>query len=210
MAAAYFQERGASTAWSGHCASSGFTLVELLVILSIVGVIAAFAITSFSSAYSDVCLKSVMCDLGCMISQAKQQALDGSSVAIVFTPEHGTIRFIRGRGADEKWNTPDDEVLRTIRLADAGGGLEFGYGGCGPVPGLVATESGTSFGNSVLVCNPQLTGSPGTVYIRSSNGTAMALTMNTRDFDYSLRICKGKAWTEIKNASFRVGGILTR
>lgn len=205
-----FRKQAPLSAGCVKTAVSGFTLVELLVILALVGVISALAISAFSSTYSDVCLKSVFCDLGCMINQAKQQALDGNSVAIGFNPEHGIIRFIRGRGADGKWNTPDDEVKRTIRLRDMGGGLEFGYGRCGPVPGLVATESGTSFGNKVLVCNPELTGSPGTVYIRARNGTAMALIMNTHDFDYSLRICKGTSWTELRHASFRVGRILTQ
>ena len=210
MVPSSFQRRTASAAWCGRAASSGFTLLELLVILAIVAIIAALAISAFSSTYSDVCLKSVMCDLGCMISQAKQHALDGRSMAIGFIPERGIIRFISGRGTDGKWNTPDDEIKRIIRLRDKGGGLVFGYGRCGPVPGLAATESGTSFGNKVLVCNPELTGNPGTVYIRSSNGTAMALTMNTRDFDYSLRICKGATWTELRHASFQVGRILTR
>ncbi|MEA5113524.1 MAG: prepilin-type N-terminal cleavage/methylation domain-containing protein [Geobacteraceae bacterium] len=189
---------------------SGFTLVELLTILAVTGIIAALAISAFSSTYSDVCLKSVMCDLGCMINEAKQNALDGRYYAIGFRPDHGTIMLITEKGADGKWNTSDDEVKRTVRLKDKGGGLGFGYGGCGPVPELAATKSGTTFQNNTLVCNPQLTGSPGTVYIRSGNGSAMALTMNTHDFDYSLRICKGKSWTELKNASFRVGQILTQ
>ena len=205
-----FQKQAPLSVECVKTAVSGFTLVELLVILALVGVISALAISAFSSTYSDVCLKSVFCDLGCMINQAKQNALDGRSMAICFTPERGTISFMAGKGTDGKWNTPDDEVKRTIRLRDMGGGLEFGYGRCGPVPGLVATESGTSFRNKVLVCNPELTGSPGTVYIRASNGTAMALTMNTHDFDYSLRICKGKSWSELRNASMRVGKILTQ
>jgi len=210
MVPSSFQRHAVSAASWGHAACFGFTLVELLVILAVISIIAALSVVSFSSTYSDVCLKSVFCDLGCMINQAKQQALDGRSMAICFTPERGTISFMAGKGADGKWNTPDDEVKRTIRLRDMAGGLEFGYGRCGPVPGLVATESGTSFGNTVLVCNPELTGSPGTVYIRARNGTAMALTMNTHDFDYSLRICKGTSWTELRHASFRVGRILTQ
>lgn len=194
----------------GTSSCSGFTLAELLAVLAIAGIIAALAFSAFSSTYSEVCLKCVMCDLGGMIHEAKQNALDSRYYAIGFNPGHGTIKLITGRGADGKWNTADDEVKRTVRLKDKGGGLEFGYGTCGPVPELAATKSGTTFNNNTLVCNPQFTGSPGTVYIRSGNGSAMALTMNTHDFDYSLRICKGKSWTELKNASFRVGQILTR
>lgn len=190
--------------------NSGFTLVELLTILSIAGIVSALAISAFSSTYSEVCLKSVMCDLGCMIHETKQNALDGRNLAIGFSPDSGTIRLITGRGPDGKWNTPDDEVKRIIHLAGKGGGLKFGYGRCGPVPKLVVTKSGTTFQGNTLVCNPELTGNPGTVYIRSSNGMAMALTMNTHDFDYSLRMCKGKSWTEIENASFNVGRILAQ
>lgn len=194
----------------GTSSCSGFTLVELLTVLAIAGIIAALAFSAFSSTYSEVCLKCVMCDLGGMIHEAKQNALDSRYYAIGFDPDHGTIKLITGRGEDGKWNTADDEVKRSIRLKDKGGGLGFGYGGCGPVPDLAATKSGTTFKSNTLVCNPQLTGNPGTVYIRSGNGSAMALTMNTHDFDYSLRICKGKSWTELRNASMRVGTILTQ
>ncbi len=204
------QRHAVSSTWRRGTTASGFTLLELLIILTVAGLVTALAASSFSSIYSDVCLKSVFCDLGCMISQAKQNALEGKSLAVGFAPERGAIRLITDSGADGKWNTPDDVVKRTVLLGDKGGGLAFGYGRCGPVPELRATRSGTTFRNNVLVCNPELTGSPGTVYIRSHNGTAMALTMNTHDFDYSLRICKGKSWTEIRNASIRVGRILAQ
>ena len=85
-----------------------------------------------------------------------------------------------------------------FRLSDKGGGLRFGYGSYGPLPGLAAASDGITFqSNNTLVCNGDLTGSAGTVYIISRSGSAMAITMNSSDFSYSMWRWIGKKWVRL-------------
>ena len=45
-----------------------------------------------------------------------------------------------------------------------------------------------------MVCNTDLTGNAGTVYLISRNGSAMAIVMNSTDFSYALWRWGGKKW----------------
>jgi len=177
-------------------AANGFTLPELIVVVAIVIVIAALALPAFRSLYEGCCLKVAMTEIAAMIREAKQNACtDGSSYAVGFATGSGRISLISGRGADGSWNTGDDRVVRSFRLQEKGGGLRFGYGDHGPLPGLAATTDGVTFqSNNTLVCNPDLTGNAGTVYLVAPCGAAMALTMNSRDFGYTLWRWGGGKW----------------
>jgi len=176
----------------------GFTLLELLVTLAVVAILGAISTPIFVSFYGNCCLKAVMWELAGMVKEAKQCALADKYYAISFNPSEEKISLLSGRGPDGKWNTPDDEVVRSIRLRDKGGGLCFGYGSYRPLPGLAAAADGISFPNSnTLICNPDLTGNAGTVYIRSRHGGAMALTMNSTDFGYTLRRWNGSGWEKL-------------
>jgi hypothetical protein len=139
-----------------------------------------------------------MFDLTGMIKEAKgKAAVDDKDYAIAFDPVRGKISLLADRGPDGRWNTGDDIVVRSVRLASKGGGVSFGYGTYGPIKKpypLGATADGIAFGGNTLVCNTKLTGTAGTVYIKSSSGAAMALTMNSEDFGYTLRRWDGREW----------------
>lgn len=174
---------------------SGFTLLELLIVLGIVSLLGAIATPLFASFYGSCCLKAVMWEVAGMVKEAKQSALSDKYYAISFDPALGNISLLSGRGADGEWNTDDDEVVRRLRLRAKGGGLSFGYGSYGPIPGYAPADDGITFpNNNTLICNPDLTSNAGTVYLYSRHGGAMALTMNSRDFGYTLRCWNGAGW----------------
>ncbi len=176
----------------------GFTLLELLITLAIVGILVAISTPLFASFYGSCCLKSVMWEIAGMVKEAKQCALSEKYYAISFDPALGQISLLSGRGDDGEWNTADDEVVRSLRLKDKGGGLCFGYGSYGQIPTYAPSDDGITFpNNNSLICNPDLTSNAGTVYIRSSHGGAMALTMNSKDFGYILRRWNGSGWEKM-------------
>ena len=114
----------------------GFTLLELLITLAVVAILGAISTPFFLSFYANCSLKTVMWEIAGMVKEAKQSALGEKYYAISFNPEAEKISLLSGRGPDGKWNTPDDEVVRSIRLRDKGGGLCFGYGSYGRIPGI--------------------------------------------------------------------------
>ena len=179
--------------------STGFTLVEFLVVTTMIVVVSAIALPAFSAYYEKGCIMAAVSEITGMIREAKQRALaQEQCFALGFNPASGRVSLISGRGHDGKWNTDDDVLVRSFRLTDKGGGLRFGYGGCGPVPGLAADKDGVTFqSNNTLVCNPDLTGSAGAVYLITRSGTAMAIVMNSTDFGYKLWRWNGKKWERL-------------
>jgi prepilin-type N-terminal cleavage/methylation domain-containing protein len=177
----------------------GFSLPELLTTLAVIGILTAIATPVLSSIYGTCCLKAVFYELTDMVKEAKQSALcNGRDYGITFNVARGLISLVSGKGADSKWNTPDDPVVHSLQLSSKGGGLKFGYGKYGPLAGLGQAPDGVSFqNNNTIICNTELTGTAGTVYIISSAGAAMALKMNSKDYGYFLYRWTGKKWEKM-------------
>ena len=176
--------------------NQGFTLTEIFIVLAIISVVSLVALPMLGTHYENACIKATMAEITGMIREAKQLALAAEKYyAVGFDPTGGKVSLISGRGADNQWNTDDDPVVRTFFLSSKGGSVRFGYGACGPLPGLAAAVDGVTFQtNNTLVCNPDLTGNAGTVYLTSPRGAAMAIVMNSEDFGYKLWRWDGKKW----------------
>jgi prepilin-type N-terminal cleavage/methylation domain-containing protein len=180
-----------SVAGADSRAEAGFTLVELLVVVAIVAVLAAIAVPAFSALYSRCCLASSTSQLHGLLLDGRRRSLEGEDHAIIFDTARHFARLVSGRGADGTWNTADDPVVRTVSLPAS---VRFGYGPWGPLPGLAQAPDGVSFQNNILVCNTELTGSAGTVYLITSAGNAMALRLNSSEISATLHRWDGSSW----------------
>ena len=179
--------------------AEGFTLLELVIVLAVITCLGAIAAPVVAAYYANCSLKITMCDICQIVKEAKTLALSSDQAyAVAFNTGSSTVTLVSDRGEDSKWNTPDDQVLHSFRVAGKGGGLRFGYGACGPVPGLAVSDDGVTFQvNNSMVCNQDMTSNAGTVYLVNSQGSAMALTANSSAVGYALRRCSNGAWEKL-------------
>jgi len=175
-------------------APNGYTLVELLAVVTVIGVVSAIAIPRFNHYYETSCVQAAMAEVTGMIKEAKANALcEGRDYGVGFDLVNGRVSLISGKGRDDKWNTDDDRVVRSFSLAAKGGGLSFGYGSCGPAPNCGPVSDGVSFNsNNTIVCDDRLVGNAGAVYISSRGGAAMAIVMNSTEAGWKLYKWNGK------------------
>ncbi|MHB8057972.1 MAG: pilus assembly FimT family protein [Desulfuromonadaceae bacterium] len=176
--------------------AAGFTLLELVIVLAVIACLGAIATPVVAAYYADSALKITMCNICQAVKEAKALALSSDQAyAVAFNTGNSTVALVSDRGEDGKWNTPDDQIMSSFKVAAKGGGLRFGYGACGPIPGLAVSDDGVTFQvNNSMVCNQDMTSNAGTVYLVNSQGTAMALTANSSAVGYALRRCSDGVW----------------
>lgn len=178
--------------------SDGYTLVELLVSVSIVGILGAVAVPVCSCYYAECSMKLTISEIASMVREARRLALtSGEHRAVCFNTVTNKISLVLDRGTDGKWNTVDDINTRSFTLTGKGSGLNFGFGSCGPIPGLAAEVDGVSFQtNNSFVCNPDLSSNAGTVYLTPAAGRAMAITVSSNNEGYKIRTCRSGTWSQ--------------
>jgi prepilin-type N-terminal cleavage/methylation domain-containing protein len=100
---------------------SGFTLMEMMAVVGIIGILVAVAIPSFSVWLPNYKLKGAIQDLYSNMQNAKMEAIKANG--------QYTITF--DEGADNYTMTPPTGTAKTVTLADYGYGVRFGDPGGG-------------------------------------------------------------------------------
>lgn len=152
--------------------NSGFTLLELTIIVCIIGIIATIGIPTFLSWIPDYRLRNQAKELYADMYLAKMKAVkEYSKYRIVFVTSADTsYKLINNNG----------EIEKTVKLSSADSGDKIFFG-CGAATksatksGGTPPEDGISYNGNILTFNPRGTGSPGFAYLYNSRGTSYAV-----------------------------------
>ena len=151
--------------------SPGFTMLELMIILFILGILMAISIPSFSSWLPEYRLKCAVRELYSNMQFARMTSIRANvTYRLTFNIASGSYILQR----------PDLSIEKIIKFADYDPGGNIGYGkgkatknagsSGGPIP-----SDFISFQYNRVAFNSRGTGSNGYVYLANNNGTAYAV-----------------------------------
>lgn len=163
----------------------GFTLVEIILVVAIIGILSAIAVPNFLSWLPNIRLKAAGRDLKSNMQKTRIEAIKTNhDWGIVFDTANNRYLICSDRGVDNTWSgTADNTITKTIDLAAYRSDIGFGHGS---VPaGNSATTPAAAFPAdavsytapeaNVLEFKPQGIGSGGYVYLENRDGTALAI-----------------------------------
>lgn len=168
---------------------SGFTMMEIMIVVSLIGILAAIAIPGFIAWAPDARLRSAARDLYSNLQRAKIGAIRTNSEWRVYfdnSVSPGRYFVCSDRGADDTWNGPpamggDDDVEMVFTLSNFEG-VDYGNGNAGSqIPGF---GGGDTFGSPIDYVTGATNFTPrgtvtaglrGYVYLTNGNGTCYAV-----------------------------------
>ncbi len=179
--------------------NSGFTLIELIIVIAILGAMVAVAIPNFLGFQPKSRLKTAARDLYSELQLAKIRAIrSNSDWAIVFNVAAGDYRVCSSDGGDSLWTgTGNDIVTKTVVLSDYGSGVTYGIGtGFSGIDGS-SIGNGVNYPGDVVVLEPRgTTDNTGYVYLTNSNGTSYIGVGTLSSGVVRLRNWTGSTWTD--------------
>jgi len=155
--------------------TKGFSLIELLILIAILGVLATIAFPGFSVWLPDYRLRSAARDLQSNMQLAKIGAIKANSNwAIVFDPgmSPGRYYICSDPGGNGTWEGPgsDDTIEKTIDLTSYESGVDYGHGNAGSPIGATF-DNEITYGSDVLVFRARATADDGYVYLHNAENT---------------------------------------
>lgn len=147
---------------------SGFTLVEIIVVLAIVGILMSIGIPQLLLTLPNIRLRAAVRDLYSQMQFTKMSAIkQNRDWVIVFSQANNQCLVCSHKGADGSWaQSTDNTIVATLDLAAYGSGIGFGHGpATASVPGGPLPADDISYSNNVLTFNPRGTSTSGYVYL---------------------------------------------
>jgi prepilin-type N-terminal cleavage/methylation domain-containing protein len=162
-----FEGRGPKDSGLLRRGDQGFTLIEVLVTIAILGILSGLAIPGFSGWLPGYRLKGAARDLYSNLQLAKMGAVkERADWAVVFAGS--SYQVVSGYGSS-------NQVQKTVTLSDYGSGVSFGAGGSSP-PAVSGEVTANSSNPVVFNSRGFTTGtSPVTAYLKNSKNTCYAV-----------------------------------
>ena len=177
--------------------NTGFTLIELMVVLAIIATMVAVGIPNFLAYMPNARLKSAARELYSNLQLAKMGAIKhNTDWAIVFDKAGGKYQVCSGQGGDSAWSGTND-VEETVVLSDYGYGVSYGHS-----PATLGIDGG-GFGDEITYTGPDNvavlerrgTSTAGYVYLKNAENTVYGVGTGLNGV-VKLRRWTGSDWEE--------------
>jgi type II secretion system protein H len=141
--------------------NSGFTLVELMVVIGIIGIIAVLAIPNFARIQRQARLRSACQRTAQHFKQLRERAISTNGTYLIKFPDQHTYRLIR-----------PDSSMQDFKLSSSGGRIRFGgvnVAGQPPEASMAAPGiNGIDFPGQLLIIDGRGGATRGVLYITDS------------------------------------------
>ncbi len=152
--------------------SKGFTLIEVIIAMAIMGIMAAMVTPNFLSWVANYNLKAAANELHSNMQFARINAVkQNKEWAVVFDTVNG-IYYVCSDNVDGDWATLDNITERTITLSNYASDIVYGMGNA---TANVTATGGTFPGGAVFGSRGTLSIAEGYFYLTNGKGTAYAI-----------------------------------
>ena len=153
--------------------SKGFTLIELIIAMVIMGIIAAIGVPNFLSYMANYNLKAAANELYSSMQFARINAVkQNKEWAVVFDTANG-IYYVCSDNGDGDWTTVGNNVIeKTTTLSDYASDIVYGMGNA---TASVTVTGDALPGGAVFGSRGTLSVNEGYYYLTNGKGTAYAI-----------------------------------
>lgn len=151
----------------------GFTVIEVVVVMTVIGIMASIAIPSFMKWMPNINLKIAARELYTNMQMAKIQAIkENREWALVFDTADDSYAIWDDPGADNEWKTAgDNHVVKTVLLPSYKYEIQFGNGGAIPNTKVTYAVTDDDPNKFFVRFDPRGFGTAGYVYLQNENQT---------------------------------------